>query len=191
MALDDNKLREVMQVDTPPALEARLRQIPQMSHSRFPVYGWVSMAASVALVAVLYFRPGIAQYDRLHTYAFAHHYHEAEHIADVREPISSANVSQLLARFDLTGEVDFPVVFAETCHFGGITALHLVLQTDAGDVTAFYVPEAFSDATEQFTDGVLQGYSRGFNGGHLVTLALSSVAEDVLGGLAQSWSKKV
>lgn len=162
----DSKLEQAMKVDVPDDLVDRIlfNQSGQPEKNRFGTKGWVALAASVAFVvgiSIGQFRlelspvsehpVGIAQIALDHVQA------EAPFIDGIDEGVTLSQVNAKLIPFGpKLNQLPGHVYYVNHCGFGAHNALHMVMESSAGKVTIFVVPET-TQGINQFSGDNMQG----------------------------------
>jgi len=162
----DQQLQQALQQPVPLALQQRLLLVPnqqkQQQQKRF-YQNVLGLAASVAFVAGFALNWSFFWYghQQLGENSLAHVYHEEPYVKGLATPISMQEVNAKLASFNAQMAGDgLPVVYANFCNFRGTRSLHLVLETEQGQLTVFVVPrDADLSFDAEFADDKYHGRS--------------------------------
>ncbi|MDX1676957.1 DUF3379 family protein [Arsukibacterium sp.] len=166
LLLDQARIKQAFEFNVPDSLELNLlrqhmRHSQQTLKRRFSAA--IAVAASIAFVAGLtlnWFNYGFPQMT-LGQHALAHVYHEAPYLDQMLTPQPLSQVNAKLASFgaELADWQD-NIVYANFCDFRGTRSLHLVMQTEQGLATVFFVPQSSTLKFEQyFADDQYHGRS--------------------------------
>lgn len=169
----ESKLERALRLPEPAGLVEALCALPVRSVR--PRRRWVPMALAAGLLLAV----GIAGLDRLlhprwdsvEAYVIDHYYHDGVSLLDV-EPAAQdpERFQSMFARFEAEAapELQQIVGVIKICVTPDGQGLHMVLNTDAGPVTVFYMPGTLVEEREHFT----------FDGQHavLVQMELGSAA---------------
>jgi hypothetical protein len=178
LLLDQARIKQAFQFNVPDALALKLlRQQMQLSQQaqkkRFGAA--IALAASVAFVAGLtlnWFNYGFPQMT-LGQHALAHVYHEAPYLEQMLAPQPLSLVNAKLASFgaELT-DWQYSIVYANFCDFRGTRSLHLVMQTEHGLATVFFVPDNNTLKFEHdFADELYRGRGLALKNADLVVVS--------------------
>lgn len=132
-------------------------------HKKRNYFAPFAMAASLAIAAILSInvvnRP--SEYQSGSEIALAHLYHELDYLETVSLDVSLDDVNAKLATFGgaMTQKVG-RVKFSNFCYFEKQKSLHLVIETDQGDITLFITPEDLQNKIDpHFSDDRFEGRS--------------------------------
>lgn len=178
LLLDQARLKQAFEFTVPASLEINLLrqqmlQSQQIQKRRFSAA--IALAASVAFVAGLtlnWFNYGFPEMT-LGQHALAHVYHEQPYMAQMQTPQPLSQVNAKLASFgaELT-DWQYNIVYANFCDFRGTRSLHLVMQTEHGLATVFFIPDENSLKFEHhFSDELYRGRGLALKNADLVVVS--------------------
>lgn len=144
----DQKLRAALAIDVPPlsmpALPAGADVVPIPRRASWARAGWISLAASIGLVAVMVgnWRGGEPPAASLAEQVIAHLDHEPASLAVTDIPVSERRFNAVArpALVDVSRDIGL-VTYASSCVINGKEVPHLVVQGESGPVTILLLPQ--------------------------------------------------
>ena len=146
----DQRIGQALEIDVPGLVMPELDDIEADNvvaigrRKRLTAPGWVAVAATVAVAAILgvrMFTPGV-HYDSLADEVLAHLDHEPQALQVTDTAVSDRRLRSVVpadvAEFDRSSSL---ISYAQSCIINGRTVPHLVIQGAEGPVTVLLMPE--------------------------------------------------
>ena len=146
----DQRIGRALEIDVPGLVLPELADVEADNvvalgrRRRLTAPGWLAVAATVAVAAVLgmrMFSPGV-QYDSLADEVLAHLDHEPQALQVTDAEVSDRRLRSVVpadvAEFDRNSSL---ISYAQSCIINGRTVPHLVIQGAEGPVTVLLMPE--------------------------------------------------
>lgn len=181
----DDALNKALQVNVPEGLSDRIIANQQAElatnvvtlpwYKRF--HKPFATAASVSLAVGIYFLSSTSTSLYAGEHALKHVYHEQSSLT-LTEEVSLQVVNEKLAMFGAQfNSLPGKVTYATFCNFKGQKSLHIVVQSEDGPVTVFFVPKdgnSFINLREEFSDERFKGLIKANNQANTILVANSN-----------------